>query len=339
MYTLPSTQTVKFVVLATACFLLLVAVPTPVLAKLPAFCRSSDIPHAYAGKVVLVAKPVNVARGGYVYSRLFNGLRRSVGLGERYLQRYVEGEWTALPPVGSKEGTPIQPPPIRRSLSAESAGQCRSFKVDSERPPGRYRIVNEVYLDLRPGANPTKRVAEYRVREEGSQRLDAHHWRPKERSALRAPLSAMQQRCIACSHDEALIARWSSKHYPNSYAGMYVEDSASVRFRVGFTRSQRALISAIKELPGLVKPGRVARFPYVPRSSLEELRDLEQRVVGDLLLSEAHPGVAVSVGVVVQRNIVLVGSGHVKHAKAVLSRLYGRDAPIRVRYEKPPMEV
>lgn len=151
--------------------------------------------------------------------------------------------------------------------------------------------------------------------------------------------SAMQQRCIACSHDEALIARWSSKHYPDSYAGMYVEDDASVRFRVGFTHHQGARISAIKELPGLVKPGRVTRFPYAPRSSIEELRDLERIAVDDLLLSDAHPGVAVSVGLSVQRNIVSVGSEHVRRARALLGKLYGRDAPIGVKYERPPAEV
>src|SRR4249919_3448171 len=120
--------------------------------------------------------------------------------------------------------------------------------------------------------------------------------------------SAKQQRCIACSHDEALIARWSSENYPDSYAGMYVEDGASVRFRLGFTHDQGERIRAIRELPGLVQPGRVAHFPYVPRSSIEELRDLERVVVEDLLLGSAYPGVAVSVGLIVQRNIVLVGS-------------------------------
>lgn len=151
--------------------------------------------------------------------------------------------------------------------------------------------------------------------------------------------SATQQRCIGCSHDEALIARWSSKHYPGSYAGMYVDDNASVRFRVGFTYNQGARISTIKELPGLVRPERVTRFPYVPRSSIEELRDLERMVVDDLLLGDVHPGVAVSVGLIVQRNIVSVGSEHVKRARVLLRKLYGQDAPIQVRYEEPPVEV
>ncbi len=151
--------------------------------------------------------------------------------------------------------------------------------------------------------------------------------------------SATQQRCIACSHDEELIARWSSKHYSDSYAGMYVEDSASVRFRVGFTHNQGARISAIKELPGLVRPGRVTHFPYVPRFSIEELRDIERMVVDDLLLGDAHPGVAVSVGLIVQRNVVSVGSEHVKRARVLLRKLYGQDAPIQVRYEEPPVEV
>jgi hypothetical protein len=151
--------------------------------------------------------------------------------------------------------------------------------------------------------------------------------------------SAMQQRCIGCLHDGALITRWASEHYPDSYAGIYMEGSASDRFRVGFTHHQGARIRSIKELPGLVTPGRVHRFPYVPRYSMEELIDLEQMAVDDLLLGDAHPGVAISVGLIVQRNIVLVGSEHVKRARELLGKLYGRDAPIRVRYEKPPVEV
>lgn len=149
----------------------------------------------------------------------------------------------------------------------------------------------------------------------------------------------MQQRCIGCLHDEALIARWASKHYPDSYAGMYVEGRASDRFRVGFTHHQGARIRSIKELPGLVTPGRVHRFPYVPRYSMEELVGLEQMAVDDLLLGDAHPGVAISVGLIVQRNIVSVGSEHVKRARKLLSKLYGRGVPIEARYERPPVEV
>jgi hypothetical protein len=149
----------------------------------------------------------------------------------------------------------------------------------------------------------------------------------------------MQPKCFGCLHDEALIAKWGSMHYPDSYAGMYVEGSASVRFRVGFTHHQRARISDLKRLPGLINPRRVTRFPYVPRSSIEELRDLEQMAVDDLLLSDVYPRAAVSVGLNVQRNIVLVGSEHVKHARELLGKLYGRGAPIQVRYEKPPVEI
>jgi hypothetical protein len=61
--------------------------------------------------------------------------------------------------------------------------------------------------------------------------------------------------------------------------------------------------------------------------------------VDDLLLGDAHPGIAISVGVIVQRNIVSVGSEHVKRARALLRKLYGRDVPIQVRYEKGPVEV
>lgn len=157
--------------------------------------------------------------------------------------------------------------------------------------------------------------------------------------AMAPTSSAMQQRCIACSHDLALIERWSFEHYPDSFAGLYVENGVSARFRVGFTHRQAARVSDIRELAGLVEPGRVTPFPYTPKSSIEELRELERMVVGDLLLGDAHPGVAASVGLIVRRNVVSVGSEHIKRARKLLSKLYGRDAPIQIRYEKPPAEV
>jgi hypothetical protein len=106
-------------------------------------------------------------------------------------------------------------------------------------------------------------------------------------------------------HDGPLIEEWAFEHYPDSYAGLYMEGAPSNQFRVGFTHHQGARISSIKALPGLVAPGRVHRFRYVPRYSMEELISLEQMAVDDLLLGNAHPGAAISVGVIVQRNIVM----------------------------------
>jgi hypothetical protein len=157
-------HTKPLVVLAVSLCCLIVGGPAS--AKLPAFCRGDHVPEKYTRKVVLTSKSDNVALGGYVYTRLFNGLKRPVGLGERYLQSYIGGKWERVPPSVRPEGSePIHPPPIRRVLPAGSAGECRSFRVDPERPPGRrYRVVNEVYLNLRPGATPRIRTTEFYIR-------------------------------------------------------------------------------------------------------------------------------------------------------------------------------
>jgi hypothetical protein len=79
----------------------------------------------------------------------------------------------------------------------------------------------------------------------------------------------------------------------------------------------------------------------VPKHSLLELNELQQRILHNVMQNRAHSGLIISVGVVVQVNLVEVGAthGHVQKARELLKKLYGTDAPIRVRYERPPAEV
>lgn len=133
-------------------------------AALPAFCNGDGVPQKYAQQVVLASKSESVAPGNYVYTRLLNGLNRPVGLGRRYLQRYVDGTWeNVLPPDRADGPVPIYSPPIRRLLAADSASECRPLRITPEQPRGRYRLVNEVYLNLRPGAKPRVLTAQLRV--------------------------------------------------------------------------------------------------------------------------------------------------------------------------------
>lgn len=136
-----------------------------VSAKPPALCKGNVVPEQFERKVALVSREDSVTPGDYVYTRLFNGLNRRIGLGTRYLQRYVDGQWerVMLPP--RPDGAePIYPPAVRGTLAAHSAGECRSFKVELDQPLGRYRVVNEVYIDRRPGAKPRARTVEFRIR-------------------------------------------------------------------------------------------------------------------------------------------------------------------------------
>jgi hypothetical protein len=133
-------------------------------ARLPVFCEGNAVLEKSAGKVVLLSKAANVAPGGYVYTRLLNGLNRPVGLGSLYIQRYAEGSWQGVPPPPRADGAPpIVQPAVRRTLAAASAGECRRSRIDPAKPSGLYRVVNEVWFDLAPGANPRFRVAEFHV--------------------------------------------------------------------------------------------------------------------------------------------------------------------------------
>lgn len=136
-----------------------------VSAKPPSFCKGAAAPERFKGKVVLVSRDDSATPGDYVFTRLFNGLNRRIGLGARYLQRYLDGQWERVVPPPRPDGEePIQPPAVRRTLPARSAGQCYGFKVDLDRPAGRYRVVNEVYIDLKPGAPPRVRTADFRIK-------------------------------------------------------------------------------------------------------------------------------------------------------------------------------
>ena len=162
-------------------------------------------------------------------------------------------------------------------------------------------------------------------------------------NGLNSSLKGWSQRgttdCIGCIHDEALIQRWSIKHFPLSYAGTYYQDKGTSRLVVGFTERQGARVRAIRRLPGLVRPKRVSMFPYIPEYSLGELGDLQQRILDNVRTDKELSEVFVSVGIVVKVNQVDVGSENPKRARQILHRLYGSDAPVRVSYEETPVEL
>jgi hypothetical protein len=150
-----------FALAVSACFQLVWGSAS---ARLPVFCEGNAVPGKFAGNVVLLSNAANVAPGGYVYTRLLNGLNRPVGLGNRYIQRYAEGSWKGVQPPPRADGAPpIVQPAVRRRLAAASAGECRRSRIDPGKPSGLYRVVNEVWLDLAPGVSPRFRVAEFRV--------------------------------------------------------------------------------------------------------------------------------------------------------------------------------
>lgn len=144
----------------------LVVSVTPASAGQPTFCQGNRVPEQYFGGVTFAPNSDSVVRGSYLYARLFNGLSRSIGSGHRYWeQRYVDGAWATVPPTPPPDGAePIYPPASMRRLAARSAGPCIRFRVDTERPPGKYRLITEVYINLQPGAKSRFRAAEFRIR-------------------------------------------------------------------------------------------------------------------------------------------------------------------------------
>lgn len=143
--------------------------------------------------------------------------------------------------------------------------------------------------------------------------------------------------CAGCMHDVAIVERWTSEHAGTSYAGMYFKGRQNFWLVVGYTEDQAAHVRSIRELPGLLDPRRVVAFAYVPKFSLSELVNLEQDIV-DNWSDETYSSVD-SVAIYVAANRVDIGTRNVKRAKKSLRRLYGSEAPIRVHYEEPPVEL
>lgn len=133
--------------------------PTP-------FCQGRSVPDVYFGRVFFALRPGRVTQGSYFYARLFNGLSRPIASDHLlWEQRYVDRRWTAwsrLPPAFSSDGTPIAPPLSWEQLASRSAGPCVRVTVEAGRPPGRYRLVSEVFTDLQSGLR-RYRAAEFQV--------------------------------------------------------------------------------------------------------------------------------------------------------------------------------
>jgi hypothetical protein len=137
----------------------------PASARQPAFCRGDRVPEEYFGQVAFVPKSASIVKGGYLYTRLFNGLGRPTSYALSYwVQKYADGAWVPVPSTTPPEGAePIYPPASARRVGARSIGPCIRFKMDAQ-GPGRYRLIAEVFIDPRPGAKSRYRAAEFRVR-------------------------------------------------------------------------------------------------------------------------------------------------------------------------------
>jgi hypothetical protein len=130
----------------------------------PAFCRGNTVPQEFDGRVGLTVKSARIRPGQYVYWRVFNGTDKPIGLGVARLQRYLGGRWVNVLPSGNGDpGAPTKPTPDRPVIPRDSTSACSSSRISSSQQVGRYRLTQEIYIDLRAGGKPIKRTAEFRV--------------------------------------------------------------------------------------------------------------------------------------------------------------------------------
>lgn len=142
---------------------------------------------------------------------------------------------------------------------------------------------------------------------------------------------------LEVEHDLRHVKRWSMAHWASTYAGAYA--SARQKIVVGFTQGQVAKIRRLRALPSLYGHNRVVGLVSIPRYSLADLKELNSAITRDVARNPSYSGLIVSRAIEVRRNRLSVSTTHLRKTRAVLRRLYGRAAPLRVEYEEPPVEL
>ena len=136
------------------------------------------------------------------------------------------------------------------------------------------------------------------------------------------------------AYDYKLIQSWAKKHRPGTYAGTFYRQSRSGTLVVGFIRDQGRDVEVVRHLPGIVEPSRIAAFSRQPEHSLASLEELAREFTHEFEVNESLNALVTDWTTNVQRNAVCVGSEEPNKLRQELINLYGKHAPIIVRWEE-----
>jgi tripartite motif-containing protein 71 len=233
-------------------------------------------------------------------------------LGETASKRF----WVNIPqpPPPPPDGAPVKP------KFSEVLSFREEFGLDVVDPPADEIARNERIFNLINAWTEGEPVA----------RASRERWgvplRPKD-------VAEMEYREHYVEVDGMLIEEWAESHYPNTYAGYYVDHPAGGVIRVGFTSNQESSVAELKAVPGILAPSRIAGFSQLPTYSRASLMSAEQTIVSKSELTESWAGVITSVGIEDASNKVAVGAPNVSQGETLITQALGSLSRVTVHYE------
>ncbi len=223
------------------------------------------------------------------------------------------------PPPPPPDGAPVKP------KFKEVLNFREEFGLDVVDPPSDEIARNERIFNLINAWTEGEPVA----------RASRERWGVPLRPA---DIAEMEYREHYVEIDGPLIEEWAESHYPNTYAGYYVDHPAGGVIRVGFTSNQESSVAELKVAPGILASSRVAGFSQPPTYSRASLVSAEQTIVNKAESTESWTGVITNVGIEDVSNKVIVGATNVSQAETLITQALGSMSRVMVHYEAGELE-
>jgi YD repeat-containing protein len=133
-------------------------------------------------------------------------------------------------------------------------------------------------------------------------------------------------------YDFPLIEEWGKAHAANAYGGVYLDERAGGRIRVGFTTDQASELQTLKNEVPLMAPDRLAVFPAPPTYSYAALQKVEEEI--ESLVPGLPGGLILTLRIDLNKSKVVVGATNVAEAESRLRNALGASVPMAVVYEE-----
>ena len=161
-------------------------------------------------------------------------------------------------------------------------------------------------------------------------RASAERWgapmRPKD-------VAEMEYRDTYFAHNAALIDEWASLHYPDTFAGYYIDNRAGGIVYVGFAQEQSARLAELEQQLPLIAPDRLRVFPSPPKTARVDLDKLDSEIDQEWMSNSALTPLITETSVSEEKDTVEVGAANVSQVAATLAQVFGAQAPITVIYQ------
>lgn len=238
---------------------------------------------------------------------------------DRLGQRSGERFWVDIPepPPPAAPGTPIPPKFADVLKFREDYGLEIVFPVANEiqRNERIFNLINAWYE-----GDPVARASWER-------------WGVPLRAA---DIAELEYRIAYWRQAVTAIPAWIADHASAQFAGVYLDDRAGGKIRIGFTggpAAQENLVQNLRNSGVLVAGDRLMPFVDAPLNSMTQLESLAEQVWSNI--ESFPPNVANRASIDVKANRVSVVASNVSQAQSLLMSEFGSDAPLEVAVGEP----